>query len=74
MKPIGDMNTVRAKLMLRGWRSLSAWASAHGYLPGTALRAVHDWGQCSDRPWGGINRQIIADLRKTIDDVDEEAA
>lgn len=66
MKPIGDMNTVRARLLMAGWRSLSAWAVAHGYSQKTAWRAVKDWGLRADRPLGGINRQIMSDLRKTI--------
>ena len=75
MKPIGDMTTVRAKLMLRGWRSLSAWAVAHGYLPVTARRAIYDWGQREERPLGGINRQIMASLRRTLaEDSEHEAA
>lgn len=75
MKPIGDVNEVRAKLLMRGWRSLSAWAVAHGYLPGTVRRAVYDWGPRAERPWGGINRQIMADLRKTLaEDAEREVA
>lgn len=66
MKPIGDTNTVRAKLLMAGWRSLSAWAIAHGYMPKTVWRAVADWGQRTDRPLGGINRQIMRDLRRTL--------
>ena len=74
MEAIGDMNTVRAKLLMRGWRSLSAWAIAHGYLPVTARRAVYDWGMRTERPHGGINRQIIADLRKTLEEEAESEA
>lgn len=66
MKPIGDMNAVRAKLLLAGWRSLSAWAAAHGHNPKTVWRTVTDWGRREDRPLGGINRQIMRDLRRTL--------
>lgn len=67
MRPIGTMDEVRGKLALRGWRSLAAWAVANGYLPGTVRRAVYDWGHRADRePHGGINRQIIRDLRREL--------
>jgi len=66
MQTIGDMNTVRAQVMLRGYRSLAAWAVAHGYLPVTVRRVVYDWGQRPDRPHGGIGRQVILDLKKTL--------
>ncbi|OIO78601.1 MAG: hypothetical protein COS39_06600 [Hydrogenophilales bacterium CG03_land_8_20_14_0_80_62_28] len=69
------MDQVRGKLALRGWRSLSAWALAHGYLPVTARRAVYDWGMRDDHePLGGIKRAIMRDLRRTLEaDVELEA-
>jgi len=66
--PIGDMNTVRAKLLLAGWFSVSQWARAHGYLPVTVRRVIYDWGTKGVEPLGGIGRQIMADLRRTIAD------
>lgn len=67
MTPIGDINTVRAGLLLRGWRSVSHWAQAHHYLPVTVRRTVYWWGTRSQMPHGGIGRQIMADLRSTLD-------
>lgn len=66
MNTIGDMNTVRAQLMLAGYRSLAAWAKAHGYLPVTVRRVIYDWGQRPETPHGGIGRQVMRDLRATL--------
>lgn len=67
MKKLGDMNEVREKLRARGWSSVAAWARAHGYLPVTVRRTVYDWGGRADRdPLGGIGRQIVRDLRRTL--------
>jgi hypothetical protein len=69
MKQLGDMNEVKTKLQARGWSSVAAWARAHGYLPVTVRRTVYDWGRRVDRdPLGGIGRQIIRDLRRTLDE------
>lgn len=66
MKAIGDINTVRARVILAGYRSVSAWARVHGYLPVTVRRVIYDWGQRTDIPHGGIGRQVMSDLRMTL--------
>ena len=66
-RPLGDMRAVRARLVNAGYPSVRAWAQAHGYLPVTVRRTIHWWGMRTDQPLGGIGRQIIADLRKTVD-------
>ncbi|MFZ5510871.1 hypothetical protein [Thermomonas sp.] len=66
MRPIGDINTVRARLLMRGWRSVAAWAEAHGYLPVTVRRTIYQWGERPQAPHGGVGRQIMADLQKTL--------
>ncbi len=69
MKRLGTVTEVRGRLALKGYRSLSAWARAHGYLPVTVRRAVYDWGERDDRePLGGIKRAIMRDLRRTLDE------
>ncbi|MFN4097787.1 MAG: hypothetical protein ACK4GG_13545 [Sphingomonas sp.] len=66
-KALENMRQVKAALLLRGWNSVSAWAIAHGFLPVTARRAIYDWWHRTDRePLGGINRQIIAELRAEV--------
>jgi len=67
MKAIGDTSRVKALLMLRGWRSMSAWARAHGYLPVTVRVTVAKWGLRSDKePHGGLSREIIKKLRAEL--------
>jgi len=67
MKAIGNMQQVRMQLMLRGYRSVEAWAQAHGHISASVRRAIYDWGMRSDRePHGGITRQIMSDLRATL--------
>lgn len=66
MQTIGNMHTVRAQVMLAGYRSLAAWAKAHGYLPVTVRRVIYDWGQRPEQPHGGIGRQVMRDLKKTL--------
>lgn len=67
MKAIGTTDEVRARLMLRGWRSTSAWARENGFLPVTVRKAVNAWGLRTDRePLGGLNRQIIKKLRADL--------
>ncbi len=69
MKAIGNMQQVRTQLMLRGYRSVEEWAQSRGYISASVRRAIYDWGQREDRePHGGITRQIMADLRKTLAD------
>ncbi len=67
MKAIGNMQQVRMQLMLRGYRSVEEWAQRKGHISASVRRAIYDWGQRDDRePHGGITRQIMADLRKTM--------
>ncbi len=67
MKKLGSMSEVRARLQARGWSSVAAWARAHGYLPVTVRRTVYEWGGRADRdPHGGIGRQIVRDLLRTM--------
>lgn len=67
--PLGDMLSVRARLMSLGWPSMAAWAKAHGYMHQSVCAAVRIWGLRSDRtPHGGISRAIVRDLRITMDD------
>lgn len=67
MKAIGTTDEVKARLMLRGWRSMSAWARENGYLPVTVRMAVSIWGLRTDKePHGGLNRQIIKKLRADL--------
>jgi hypothetical protein len=67
VQPLGDMNRVRMLLLMRGYRSLSAWAKAHGFKPVTARRVVYDWAHRGDRePHGGIARDLMRKLRETV--------
>lgn len=65
---IGDVTAVRGRLALLGWRSMRAWAHAHGYLRVTVRNTVVTWGQRTDRrqPHGGISRAVMRDLRRTF--------
>jgi hypothetical protein len=43
------------------------WAEARGYRWRTVYRVIEIWGPRRDRaPWGGIGRQIMADLRADL--------
>ncbi|MEO8119212.1 MAG: hypothetical protein ABI606_07810 [Rhodoferax sp.] len=65
--PLGDMLSVRARLMTLGWANMATWARAHGYAHQTCCYVVRTWGQRPDRaPHGGINRAIVRDLRATL--------
>lgn len=65
--PVGDLRTVRAKLVLAGWPSMKAWAEAHGYKRVTVSFAIRSWGMRTDRtPHGGLARAVMADLRRTL--------
>lgn len=66
MQPIGDMREVRERLRAHGYRSVSAWATEHGYLPVTVRRVVHVWGERSCRPHGGISRDVMRALRASL--------
>lgn len=69
MKAIGNMQQVRMQLMLRGYRSVEEWSQRKGHISASVRRAIYDWGQRDDRePHGGITRQIMADLRKTMEE------
>ncbi|MCU0963576.1 MAG: hypothetical protein MUF08_00630 [Burkholderiaceae bacterium] len=65
--PVGDLRTVRAKLVLAGWPTMKAWAEAHGYQRGTVSYAIRSWGMRTDRqPHGGLARAVMGDLRRTL--------
>lgn len=58
-----NMREVKAALLLRGWPSIAAWATAHGYLPVTVRSTIYHWWHRRDRePLGGMGRQIMAAL------------
>lgn len=68
---LGDPTVLRGRLALLGWRSLSAWARAHGHCRSLTQRAVAVWGgHAADRPrralHGGITRAILSDLVATL--------
>ena len=66
-EPLGSTLTVRAKLALLGWRSLDAWARAHGYEESMPGYVVRTWGNRTDKkPHGGISRSVMRDLRRTF--------
>lgn len=68
MSAIDNSTHVRGLLALAGYRSIEDWAKAHGYKAGTVRRVVYDWWHRGDRePLGGIGRQIMRDLRQTIE-------
>jgi len=59
---------IRAKLKERG-KTLRTWALERGYAPRTAYYAVRRWAHRTDRqPLGGIGRQIMADLRRDLEE------
>ena len=67
---LGDVTTVRGRLALLGWRSLSAWAKAHGYDRTHVDYAVRTWGRPGHGKaracYGGITLAILRDLAATI--------
>lgn len=67
VQPLGDANRVRALLLMAGYRSINAWANAHGIKPATARRVIYDWAPRDDRePHGGIARDVMKKLRETV--------
>lgn len=67
---LGDPTTVRGRLALLGWKSLSAWAKAHGYDRTHVDYAVRTWGKPDHGKarscYGGITLAILRDLAATI--------
>lgn len=67
MKPLGTATTIRGKLALAGFRSVSDWAARNGVNPVTARRVIYVWGNRADRePHGGISRDVMRMLRDTL--------
>ena len=65
---IGTLQTVKARLVLLGWPSMLAWAEAHGYERCTVSYTIKTWGRRTDkRPHGGISKNVLRDLRATLD-------
>ena len=65
--PLGDMLSIRARLMLLGWANMASWARAHGYTHQASCYVVRTWGQRPNRaPHGGINQALLRDLRATL--------
>ena len=65
---IGDSIKVRGKLALLGWASVAEWARAHGYDQQIVRWTITQWGNRTDRrPHGGLSRQVLRDLRATLD-------
>lgn len=48
--------------------SARRWALVRGYRVRTVYAAIGRWAHRPDRPLGGINRQILADLRAELGD------
>jgi hypothetical protein len=46
--------------------SARRWALERGYRPRTVYAAIRDWAHRAEAPLGGINRQVIADLRADL--------
>lgn len=69
---LGDSLTVRGRLALLGWASLTAWATAHGYSRQHTCIAIRVWGnprKDSRRgPHGDITRRIVDDLSATLNE------
>lgn len=58
----------KAKLREKG-KSLRSWALAKGYPVRTVAVVVQRWGNRTDLvPHGGISRQIMAELRRELDE------
>jgi hypothetical protein len=70
VEALGDPTTVRGRLALLGWKSLSAWAAAHGYDRKMVDYAVRTWGRPGHGKartcYGGITMSILRDLAVTI--------
>jgi len=77
-EPLGDATRVRGLLAMAGYRSITAWAEAHGIKPVTARRVIYDWAHRADRdPHGGVAREVMEKLRQTVEaarDAAREAA
>ena len=68
LQPLGDSTSVRGKLALAGYRSISDWAGRHGFNPVTARRVIYNWANRTDRqPLGGISRDVMRKLRHTVE-------
>lgn len=69
---LGDSVTVRGRLAMLGWRSLTAWAEAHGFTQDHTHHAIKTWGRPrSDRrkaPHGGMTQAILLELLATINE------
>lgn len=66
-EPLGDATRVRGLLAMAGYRSITAWAQAHGIKPVTARRVIYDWANRTDRdPHGGVAREVMKKLRETV--------
>lgn len=64
---LGDVVTVRGRLALLGWKSITAWARAYGYERQMVSYTVRTWAQRTDRkPHGGLSRAVMRDLRETL--------
>ena len=59
---------VRGQLLLLGWSGVDEWAKAHHYKAPTVCVTLRNWGARTDRePHGGLGRQIMRDLRTTLE-------
>lgn len=56
---------IKAALAVRG-QCLYSWAKNHGYLHPTVYVTVKRWGNRSERPHGGIARDIMEKLRREL--------
>jgi hypothetical protein len=68
VKPLGDALSVRARLYLLGWPSVAQWANNHGYAEGTVREVLRRWSHKKCEPLGGVSRDIMRDIRKTLQD------
>lgn len=70
VETLGDPVTVRGRLAMLGWKSLSAWAHAHGYPRQYVDHAVRTWGRPGHGKkracYGGITLAILRDLATTL--------
>jgi hypothetical protein len=70
MQALGDSVTVRGRLALLGWRSLTAWAEAHGFTQDHTHHAIKTWGRPrADKrkgPHGGMTQAILRELLATL--------
>lgn len=58
---------IKEQLRKRG-TSLHAWAIKNNWPPRTVYTTVERWGHREDRPLGGIGRQIMADLKRELEE------